>query len=36
MKAIDERELQKATKETQTITGRSNRNRSYSERLRAK
>ena len=36
MKTIDEREMQKTTKEKQTKTGRSQRNRSYSERVRAK
>ena len=36
MKAIDERELQKTTKEKQTKTERSKGNRSYSERVRAK
>ena len=33
---IDERKMQKATKEKQTKTERSKRNRSYSERVRAK
>ena len=36
MKTIDEREMQKTTKEKQTKTERSKRNRSYSERVRAK
>ena len=36
MKTIDEREMQKTTKEKQTKTGRSQGNRSYSERGRAK
>ena len=36
MSTIDEREMQKITKEKQTNTERSNRNRSYSERVRAK
>ena len=36
MKAIDEREMQKITKEKQTKTERSKENRSYSERVRAK
>ena len=36
MKTIDERELQKKTKEKQTNTERSKGNRSHSERLRAK
>ena len=36
MKTIDEREMQKATKEKQTKTERSKGNRSYSERVRAK
>ena len=36
MKAIDEREMQKTTKEKQTKTERSKGNRSYSERVRAK
>ena len=36
MKTIDEREIQKRTKEKQTNTERSKRNRSYSEELRAK
>ena len=36
MKTIDERELQKTTKEKQTKTERSKGNRSYSERVRAK
>ena len=35
MKAIDEWELQKATKEKQTKPERSKENRSYSERVRA-
>ena len=35
-KTIDERKMQKATKEKQTKTERSKRNRSYSERVRAK
>ena len=33
---IDEREMQKTTKEKQTKAERSNGNRSYSERVRAK
>ena len=36
MKTIDEREMQKTTKEKQTKTERSKGNRSYSERARAK
>ena len=36
MKTIDEREMQKATKEKQTKTERSKGNRSCSERVRAK
>ena len=36
MKTIDEREMQKATKEKQTKTERSKGSRSYSERVRAK
>ena len=36
MKTIDEREVQKATKEKQKKTKMSNGNRSYSERGRAK
>ena len=36
MKTIDEREMQKTTKEKQTKTERSKGNRSYSERMRAK
>ena len=36
MKTIDEREMQKRTKEKQTNTERSKKNRSYSEKLRAK
>ena len=36
MKTIDERKLQKTTKEKQTKTERSKENRSYSERVRAK
>ena len=36
MKTIDERELEKATKEKQTKTERNKGNRSYSERVRAK
>ena len=36
MKTIDEREMQKATKEKQTKTERNKGNRSYSERVRAK
>ena len=36
MKTIDERELQKTTKEKQTKTERSKRNRNYSERVRTK
>ena len=36
MKAIDEREMQKTTKEKQTKTERSKVNRSYNERERAK
>ena len=35
-KTIDEREMQKGTKEKQTKTERSKWNRSYSERMRAK
>ena len=36
MKTIDEREMQKATKEKQTKAEKSNVNRNYSERVRAK
>ena len=36
MKTIDEREMQKKTKENQTKAERSNGNSSYSERVRAK
>ena len=36
MKTIDEREMQKITKEKQTKAGRSNGNKSYSERVTAK
>ena len=36
MKAIDERKMQKITKEKQTKAETSNGNRSYSERVRAK
>ena len=36
MKTIDEREMQKATKEKQTKAERRKGNRSYSERVRAK
>ena len=36
MKTIDERELQKTTKEKQTKTERSKGNRNYSEKVRAK
>ena len=36
MKTIDEREMQKTTKEKQTKTERSKGNRSYSKRVRAK
>ena len=36
MKTIDEREMQKTTKEKQIKTERSKGNRSYSERVRAK
>ena len=36
MKTIDEREMQKATKEKKTKTERRKWNRSYSERVRAK
>ena len=36
MKTIDEKELQKTTKETQTKTEKSKRNRTYSERVRAR
>ena len=36
MKTIDEREMQKTTKEKQTKTEKSKRNRRYSERVRAK
>ena len=36
MKTIDEREMQKATKEKQTKTEKSKENRSCSERVRAK
>ena len=35
IKTINEREMQKTTKEKQTKTERSKRNRSYSERVRA-
>ena len=35
-KTIDEREMQKTTKEKQTKTERNKENRSYSERVRAK
>ena len=35
MKTIDERDIQKATKEKQTKAERSKRNRDYSERVRA-
>ena len=35
MKTIDEREMQKTTKEKQTKTERSKGNKSYSERVRA-
>ena len=36
MKTIDEREMQKTTKEKQTNAERSKGNRNYSERVRAK
>ena len=36
MKTIDEREMQKTTKEKQTKTERSKENRGYSEKMRAK
>ena len=36
MKAIDEREMQKTTKEKQTKTEKSKRNKRSSERVRAK
>ena len=36
MKIIDEREMQKTTKEKQTKTERSKGNRNYSKRVRAK
>ena len=36
MKTIDEREMQKTTKEKQTKTERSKGNRSYSERVKGK
>ena len=36
MKTIDKREMQKTTKEKQTKAERSNGNRNYSERVRAK
>ena len=36
MKTIDEKKMQKTTKEKQTRTERSNGNRNYSERVRAK
>ena len=36
MKTIDQREMQKTTKEIQTKTERRKGNRSYSERVRAK
>ena len=36
MKTIDEKELQKTTKEKQTKTERSKGNRSYTERVKAK
>ena len=36
MKAIDESEMQKTTKERQTKTERSKRDRSYSKRVRPK
>ena len=36
MKRIDEREMQKTTKEKQATTVRSKRNRNYSERVRVK
>ena len=36
MKTIDERQMQKTTKEKQTKTENSKGNRSYSERMRAK
>ena len=36
MKTIDEREMQKTTKEKQTKTERNKGNRNYSERVRAK
>ena len=36
METIDERQMQKTTKDKQTTAERSNANRSYSERVRAK
>ena len=36
MKTIDERDIQKTTKEKQTKAERSEQNRSYSKRVRAK
>ena len=36
MKTLDDREVQKTTKQKQTKTERSKGNRSYSERVRAK
>ena len=36
MKTIDDREMQKATKEKQTKTEKSKRNKSYIERVKAK
>ena len=36
MKTIDDRELQKTTKQKQTKTERSKENQNYSERVRAK
>ena len=36
MKTIDEKEIQKTSKEKQTKTERNKGNRSYSERVRAK
>ena len=36
MKTMDERGMQKTTKEKQTMTERSKGNRNYSERVRAK
>ena len=36
MKTVNEREMQRATKEKQTTTEKSKVNRSYSERVRAK